>query len=259
MSFVVQNALSAIALAVGMLAMIALGRRNGIRRVAADPVHARAGLGVIDASVFALLGLVLAFTFNGAGERFAARRAHMGDELQVIEGGWRKLDLLPAEEQPAMRTLFRRYVDERIAAYRAVPDRARVVAKIKAAMGTLEEIWTRSVAITATGTGVAARVHIVPAIDRMIEMNTKSWVLMIQHPPRIVYVVMAVLMLLTALFVGEGMAEASRPSVPHVVGLVVILSGLYFVIMDLENPMMGLIHLDTTLAALDDLRRSFGP
>jgi hypothetical protein len=85
MDFLVQNTLTTIAIAVAMFALIAFGRRTGRRRLAADPTHARSGLAVIDASIFALLGLVIAFTFNGAGERLSLRRAHVGDELFVIE------------------------------------------------------------------------------------------------------------------------------------------------------------------------------
>ena len=259
MDFLVQNTLTTLAIGAAMFALIAFGRRTGRRRLAADPAHARTGLAVIDASVFALLGLVIAFTFNGAGERLSMRRAHIGDELFVIENGYRKLDLLPAEAQPGMRALFRRYLDDRIAVYRAVPDRARVIARMKAADATLREIWTQSVALTASGEGASARHYLVPAVDRMIETGTKSWVLFVQHPPGIVYSVMVGLMLLTALLVGEGMAEAKRPSRPHVFGIVIILSGLYFVILDLEHPMLGLIRLDGTLAALEELRRTLAP
>ena len=53
MSFVVQNALISLSMAAGMLTLMAVGRRRGARRIASDPAHARTGLGVIDASVFA--------------------------------------------------------------------------------------------------------------------------------------------------------------------------------------------------------------
>ncbi len=220
MSFILQNALITLALAAGMFGLMALGRRSGARRIAADPAHARSGLAVIDASVLALLGLVLAFTFNGAGQRFTERRTHMGDELVVIEEGWRKIDLLPAGAQLAMRDLFRHYLDERLAAYRAMPDVARVMAHFASSDSLRKEIWRQAVAATGTPEGAPARLQV--------------------------------------LFMGEAMAESRRASRTHLIGLVILLAGLYFVILDLEHPLSGLIHLDRTLGALADLRRSFG-
>ena len=56
----------AVGLFIGMLCLLEVGRRVGQRRRAADIEGARAGVGVVDGAVFALLGLLLAFTFSGA-------------------------------------------------------------------------------------------------------------------------------------------------------------------------------------------------
>ena len=60
---------------------------------------------------FALLGLLLAFTFSGAAARFDARRALIVEEVNDIRTAWLRLDVLPAEAPPALRENFRRYVD----------------------------------------------------------------------------------------------------------------------------------------------------
>src|SRR5206468_4373221 len=57
----------------GMLLLIELGRRVGNRHLAKDPEGARAGVGAIEGAVFALLGLLIAFTFSGAASRFDTR------------------------------------------------------------------------------------------------------------------------------------------------------------------------------------------
>jgi hypothetical protein len=58
----------------GMLIFIEVGRRIGVRRLTEDPEGARAGFGTTEGAVFALLGLLLAFTVSGAGVRLDARR-----------------------------------------------------------------------------------------------------------------------------------------------------------------------------------------
>lgn len=65
---------SAALLFVGMILLLELGRRLGRRRQGRDEEGARAGLGAVEGAVFALLGLLIAFTFSGAAQRFDARR-----------------------------------------------------------------------------------------------------------------------------------------------------------------------------------------
>jgi hypothetical protein len=67
-----------------MLILVEVGRRIGIRRSAADPEGARAGVGAVEAAILALLGLLLAFTFSGAGARFDARRHLIVEETNAI-------------------------------------------------------------------------------------------------------------------------------------------------------------------------------
>jgi hypothetical protein len=112
----------AVALFLGILLLSELGRRLGQRRFAQDPDGARAGIGVVDGAVFGLLGLLVAFTFSGAGSRFDARRHLVVEEANAIGTAWLRLDLLPSGEQPALRDLFRSYLDTRIEVYASLPD-----------------------------------------------------------------------------------------------------------------------------------------
>jgi len=66
--------LFALGLFLGMLILLEVGRRIGARRLAEDPEGAEAGVGTVEGAVFALLGLLIAFTFSGAASRFDTRR-----------------------------------------------------------------------------------------------------------------------------------------------------------------------------------------
>jgi hypothetical protein len=98
----------------GMLILTEAGRRIGLRRMAEDPEGVRAGLGAIEAAILALLGLLLAFTFSGAGSRFDARRQLIVDETNAIGTAYLRIDLLTAAAQPELRENFRRYVEARL-------------------------------------------------------------------------------------------------------------------------------------------------
>ena len=94
--------------------------------VASNTLYALALGGAIEGAVFGLLGLGLAFTFSGAAERMLVRRALIGQEGNVVGTAWLRIDVLPAAAQPEIRALFRRYVDLRLEANRAIPDAPRV-------------------------------------------------------------------------------------------------------------------------------------
>ena len=86
---------------VGMLVLLDVGRRIGRRRLQLDAEGARAGVGVIEGSVFGLLGLLLAFTFSGAASRFDERRQLIVQEVHAIGTAWLRIDMLPPEARPA--------------------------------------------------------------------------------------------------------------------------------------------------------------
>ena len=122
MDTIVAGALLALGLFVGILAFLELGRRLGKRHLSLDPEGARTGTGAVEGAVFALVGLLIAFTFSGAASRFDARRDLIVQETNAIGTAWLRLDLLPDTVKPAMQGLFRRYLDARIETYRRIPD-----------------------------------------------------------------------------------------------------------------------------------------
>lgn len=76
----------------------------------------------MEGAVFALLGLLIAFTFSGAATRFDTRRQLIIEETSDIGTAYLRLDLLPVEAQPGLREKFREYVDARLEVYRKLPD-----------------------------------------------------------------------------------------------------------------------------------------
>ena len=91
------------------------------------------------------LGLLLAFSFSGAASRFEDRRHLITAETNAIGTAYLRVDLLPADARPAMKELFRRYVDSRLATYRNPQDLAATKASL-AEDGDLQgQIWAKAV------------------------------------------------------------------------------------------------------------------
>jgi hypothetical protein len=111
------------------------------------------GAGSAEAATFALFGLLVAFTFSGAASRFMERRDLVQDETNAIGTAYLRLDLLPSDVQPAIRDLFRKYVDTRYEAYRRAYDTAFTQAKLAETSALQTTIWnSASAAVQRPGT-----------------------------------------------------------------------------------------------------------
>ena len=168
----IASALAA-ALFVGMLAFSVLGRRIGIVRLASGEDDPSKGSGAAEAAVFGLLGLLVAFTFSGAATRFEDRRHLITEEVNAIGTAYLRLDLLPADAQPELRELFRRYLDNRRATYGTVRDRDATKAKLAEGAALQQDIWTKALAASlGPGAPTQAAMLMLPALNEMIDITT---------------------------------------------------------------------------------------
>jgi hypothetical protein len=254
MNFTLTAMLLAGGLFIGMLALLEIGRRVGARRAAVEGEAAHAGAGVVDGAVFALLGLLIAFTFSGATSRFDERRKLIVEEANAIGTAYLRIDLLPAAAQGDLRESFRRYLDARLAAYRAVPDVDAVKAELARATGLQQEIWTKAVAAS-TGSQPATML-LLPALNEMIDITTTRTMAAQTHPPLILFVLLFALALLGALLAGHAMAGAKVRDWVHMATFALALSGAVYVILDTEFPRLGLIRVDAFDRVLVELRQS---
>ncbi len=239
----------------GMLVLLEAGRRMALRHKIQHPEDKGAGLGAIEGALFALLGLLIAFTFSGAAERFEARRRLIVEEANAIGTAYLRVDLLPAAAQPGLRDGFRRYVDSRLAVYRAIPDFAAVKAELARSARLQNEIWTAAGAACGAASGPQACMLLLPALNQMIDITTTRTVAAQTHPPGLVFAMLAVLALTCALLAGYGMGAGRTRSWIHIVGFAAIITLTIYVIIDYEFPRIGLIRINAVDQVLIDVRQ----
>jgi len=244
----------------GMLLFLEIGRRIAIRRMKEDTGNAGEGVGAVDGAVFALLGLLLAFTFSGASSRFDTRRQLIVEETNDIGTAYLRLDLLPAPLQPPLRDSFRRYLDARIDVYRKLPDIAAAKESLAKANELQGQIWRQAVAASrAEGAPAAAPILLLPALNAMIDITTTRTMATQMHPPVVVFVMLFGLALVASLLAGYGMTGSKARSRFHMLGFALVMATAVYVILDIEYPRLGLIRVDAFDQALVDLRESMNP
>jgi len=239
-----------------MLLFLEVGRRIGGRRVAHDSEGASAGVGAVEGAIFALLGLLVAFTFSGATARFDTRRELIIEETNDIGTAYLRLDLLPADAQPTLRESFRQYVDARLEVYRKLPDVEAARVELETATRLQGEIWRQAVAACREEPTPQAAMLLLPALNTMIDITTTRTMAAQMHPPTIIFVMLFGLALASALLAGYGMASAKSRSWLHMLSFAATVAVAVYVIFDLEFPRLGLLRVDAFDQALMDLRES---
>ncbi len=257
MNYTLTAFLITLALFAGVLLLLEIGRRIGNHRLARDAKGARTGTSTVDGAVFALLGLLIAFTFSGAAARFDDRRALIVQETNAIGTAYLRLDLLPADTQPALRELFRLYRDARLEVYRKLPDIEAARAELARSTQLQNTIWTQAIAAgRQEGAPPAATMLLLPALNEMIDITTTRTMASQIHPPLIIYGLLFGLALAGALLAGYGMAGVRTRNWLHMIIFAAVMGLAVYVIIDMEYPRLGLIQVGAFDQALVELRAS---
>ena len=240
-----------------MLAASDVGWRVGGAQLARGSGGLAKGAGSAEAATFALFGLLVAFTFSGAASRFEDRRHLIAEETNAIGTAYLRLDLLPSDTQPAVRELFRKYLDTRYQVYRWADDEAFTRAKLAETATLQAAIWDMvSSAVQRPGTPAATPTLLLGALNEMIDITTTRQVATRNHPPLVVFLLLGGFSLVCAVLVGYSTSQNPARSWLHTTTFAAVVSLTVYVIIDLEFPRLGLIRVDSADEPLLELRES---
>jgi hypothetical protein len=229
----------------GMLALLEAGYRLGRTRRLKGWDTDRSSFGTVEGAVFALLGLLMAFTFSGAASRFNDKRALIGVEANAIETAYLRLQILPLDAQPRLKGLFQKYLDSRLATYRKLPDMEAAEIEMAESKKLQQEIWSTAIAaIALPDARPAAGFLLPPALNNMIDVSTTRTVALYLHHPGVIYGLLLVVSLISSLLIGYQMAGIPRRSWIHILGFIMMTVVVSYVMLDIEYPRTGLFRLD---------------
>lgn len=255
---VVPTLLIPVLMLVGMLASLEAGFRIGRKRRSSRTAETNDEISVVVAAVLGLLGLVLAFTFGAAQERFSERRAQIVEEANAIGTAYLRLDLLAPADQASIRPLFRDYLESRIETFERFTHRAASRAAFDRGTRLQEEIWKRSVAACGASSNPAAPVLLLDALNKMIDITTTRDLATTSHAPVLVLALLVVLSFAGALLAGDSLALKGLRYPLHMAIFALAIAGTVYLVIDLEYPRMGFItleHMDRGMIQLRDLMR----
>ncbi|HEY6476244.1 MAG TPA: DUF4239 domain-containing protein [Polyangia bacterium] len=242
----------------GMLGMQIAGHRFASRRARDDPFATSEGTAAIEAALYALLGLLVGFTFAGAQDRLTTRRVLIVDEANAVGTAYLRLDLLPPEDQPVLRDDMRRYVDARLAFYDKLLD-LRVARADKQRCDELQQaLWKHAVAASGKVADSRAALLVLQSLNQMFDLAGARYAALRNHTPVAIFIQLVFIALTCAFFAGIGMAKRRRPSFLHMIMFAGVIAITAYVILNLEFPRVGFVRMRLFDVLLREQRAAMG-
>lgn len=242
----------AVALFSLMVAALMLGRTAGRWHGGRLDAESRENAPNLQAPLLTLIGLVLAFTFSLALDRFSTRSTAVVTEANAIGTAWLRTDLLPEPARTTARDLIRDYLAARLegGALSAVNETARAAALAHAA-GLADRIW--AIAAETARSGGPVPLAFAHAVNDMIDSFGLTDQAVRHHvPPTVLWVLILALILQGAVFGYCDGVSGTRITPLVFLGLLMT-TVIVFLILDLDRPRRGLITVDrSAMTALAD-------
>ena len=249
-------ALFALAIAAAFFAssliLLNYGRYLGLRYLQQKKDAANmAGLTTVEGAVFALIGLLVAFTISGALQRFDERRQLVIQEANAASTAHDRLGLFEGDVGRNLQTKLKDYVEARIDLYRMPHDfslwrRSELFSSEQQGkiVDLKNKVWDATVAACPQASFRPACAQALPAITNLFEVARLRLGASEKHPPQIVYVMLFGLGLGGSLLAGFGMAAATARSWIHMLIFAATLTVTLYAVTDMEYPRLGLIRIE---------------
>jgi len=203
-------------------------------------------LDTVLAATLTLLGLIIAFSFSAAVDRYNQRKRCEAEEANAIGTEYLRIDLLPVADATKTRELLRNYLDQRVLFYetgRAMfyeTGNERQLRQIDADTARLEtELWS---AVRAAA-GAQPTPTIALAVVGMNDvLNAKGYTQAAwwNRVPRAAWSLMIAVAIFCNLLLGY---DARRKHILQFMVLPLVLSVAFLLIADIDSPRGGLIHV----------------
>src|SRR5262245_21100758 len=186
------------------------GRRAGLRYLQKD-AGTLTGLTTVEGAVFALMGLLLAFTISGALQRFAARRHLVIQEANAASTEHDRLALVEGQLALDLHNKRRDHAQARIELYR-IPDASSLLQRLEyfsqeqqdRILSFTNELWNAAVGACPKSNFSPACGQALPMLANLFEVARLRLGAAEKHPPQVIYVILFGLGLGGSLLAGFG-------------------------------------------------------
>lgn len=199
------------------------------------------GAGYVLSAALALLGLLIAFVFGMAAERYEGRRLLVVDEANAISTAALRYQLLPEPHRSELIGTMADYVKVRLTFF----DSGRDMTKVREAEGRAEaiqaRIWAQVGQAIRTPEGAPLVVPVLTATNEMFDLAASRHAALDARVPARAVQVLLLFAVAAAALMGHSLAADGRRHLISTSGLFVLVALAISLIVDLDSPRIGRI------------------
>jgi hypothetical protein len=221
-----------------------LGRRWRIHKSLDDDTSSSDDVKILEATIYTIMGLLIAFTFYGANSRSYEQRNIAINQVNAINSVYYALDAIPVEARRQAVQYFSKYIAAQIKWYDLSPDRAAMEKERQTYLNLQKKLW--HIAINTCNQPHSTRTcsSLLYSLNQMILSENKKILYKSVHPPIVIYILLLCIVLLGAFLAGYRIKGELRETAIYMFIFSAILSIMLFIIINLEFPQVGVFSVD---------------
>jgi len=202
-------------------------------------------IGFLLSAALALLGLLIAFTFSMAANRFDARRQLVTNEANAVGTTYLRLQLVDEPNRTTLSRLLLLYLDARLAFFSAGTDK-NAITRADARTGAIEtKMWNALSLSVRSHPSATFNSALLQATNDMFDLAAADRVERETRVPATILLVLQLYSLIAALMLGQTLASAHRSHFVAATTLFVLVGLAIALILDLDRPATGTITVST--------------
>jgi hypothetical protein len=240
----------------GMIVMVILGRSAG-KMWNKDESEPKGGVNSLFGGLFALSGLILAFTFGMSGTRLEKVRDVIESEANDIGTAILRSDLYADSVRDDFRKDFKDYLEAVIAFYDNAAN-LDLLHKAKEDAGrAAQRLWARAAEQSKLPNMLIPSNQMIPSLNSMFDVaQSREIILKSRVPDLVVY--MLFISVLATCFIGGFTSGSLHPKEWIIVaGFAIVTVMVVYTTIDLSRPLRGMIKDDAGKRAIIELRKMF--
>jgi len=227
-----------------------LGRRRHEREFASRAKH----LAEVQTALFAVLGLLLAFSLALSLSRYDNRKQALVEETNAIGRAYLRTGLLPTSEQETARATLMHYTDLRLQS--AKPGWNTDTGLLRGIAKTQRQLWNQATSIAAVDPRSLNLSLYVDSLNAMFDAQGSRDAARLNHLPLTAPLLIMIISLVSIGILGYRSGLEGGRSLIAAVTLAFVLATVLVIIIDLDHPYRGLITISQQI--LQQLRQTMG-
>ena len=198
---------------------------------------------VFEATIYTIMGLLIAFTFSGANSRVDEQRKLIIEQIDSTITTYHFLDVLPQPVRQEAQEVFTQYLNGQIKWYNIRSTPANKENQRQIYLKSQQKLW-HLVVDTCNQRKISSCNGLLNAINNMVALENKVTLYKHIHPPLVIYLLLFCIVLLSSFLAGYRIRDNLKQTGIHLIVFSLILSIMIFMIMNLEFPHIGVFSVN---------------